>query len=489
MAQVGSLIVTGSSRFLNPIYGTCENSNKLQGYTSDTAKTANTIVRRDGNGYIYASYYNQSSGAETPTSSSYWMYCNSDGWFRKSSLANARTQIVALDAKNPTLAWSTTSTVANICGTDIKVTMPANPNTNTTYTLGTNGTTITLTPSSGSAQSITAPYSTYSNTVNGIYTGNGGVQPPNYFGTNRAGFLMSNLSLNNDTHYKNFMYMDNYSGTDVGGVTALAIDRMEARAWILQSDKNRTAWNNTAELITTANIGSQSVNYATSAGSATSATSATKATQDSDGNAINTTYLKLSGGTLTGKLTLSTSGLEVISATGYTINQYGNFVHKRDTDTDIWQILNSTGSSKFSVNYETGNVNASGSVTATQFNGPATKLTTTTAGGSDTPVYFTGGVPTACNFKIIRGDLPSNSSKIYNMTYGLVLMWRGARSTSQCEMVLIQQWSDDPSVSGRVVLRSLTGAGCVVHTTNESIKISNTGSNYLQILLIGNFSS
>lgn len=40
-------------------------------------------------------------------------------------------------------------------------------------------------------------------------------------------------------------------------------------------------------------------------GNATTATTATKATQDSDGNAINSTYLKLSGGTVTGSLILS----------------------------------------------------------------------------------------------------------------------------------------------------------------------------------------
>lgn len=43
---------------------------------------------------------------------------------------------------------------------------------------------------------------------------------------------------------------------------------------------------------------------ATSATSATSANSATKATQDSDGHQINTTYLKLEGGTMTGVLTV-----------------------------------------------------------------------------------------------------------------------------------------------------------------------------------------
>jgi hypothetical protein len=35
--------------------------------------------------------------------------------------------------------------------------------------------------------------------------------------------------------------MDNYSGTDVGGATALGLDRNEARAFIMQSDANRTS--------------------------------------------------------------------------------------------------------------------------------------------------------------------------------------------------------------------------------------------------------
>lgn len=121
-------------------------------------------------------------------------------------------------------------------------------NTNTTYTLGTLGNNVTLTPSSGSVQSITVPYSTLSNTVNGIYTANGGQQGPAYFGKNRAGFLMSNATVAGDTHFKNWLYMDNYNGTDVGGATAFGIDRTEPRAFIMQSDANRTSWNNTAAL-------------------------------------------------------------------------------------------------------------------------------------------------------------------------------------------------------------------------------------------------
>lgn len=58
--------------------------------------------------------------------------------------------------KNATLAWSTKSTIATVGGTDIHVTMPANPNSNTTYTIATgdsNGQ-IKVTPSSGSAYNV-----------------------------------------------------------------------------------------------------------------------------------------------------------------------------------------------------------------------------------------------------------------------------------------------------------------------------------------------
>ena len=63
----------------------------LQGAAPAETATGSTIVKRNSSGYIYAAYYNQSSGAETPTTSSYMIYCNSDGWFRKSSLANVKT--------------------------------------------------------------------------------------------------------------------------------------------------------------------------------------------------------------------------------------------------------------------------------------------------------------------------------------------------------------------------------------------------------------
>ena len=108
----------------------------------------------------------------------------------------------------------------------------------------------------------------FSNTVSGQYTGSGGQQSPNYFGKNRAGFLMMNTPINGNANFKNFLIMDNYNGDDVGGATALGLDRQDNRAFIMRSNADRTTWNGSAELITSANVGQQSVNYANTAGNA-----------------------------------------------------------------------------------------------------------------------------------------------------------------------------------------------------------------------------
>ena len=57
---------------------------------------------------------------------------------------------------DPTLSWGTRSKVATIGSTDIHVTMPSNPNTNTTYTIetGDNNGQIKVTPSSGSEYNV-----------------------------------------------------------------------------------------------------------------------------------------------------------------------------------------------------------------------------------------------------------------------------------------------------------------------------------------------
>uniref|UniRef100_UPI002593A896 hypothetical protein n=1 Tax=uncultured Veillonella sp. TaxID=159268 RepID=UPI002593A896 len=84
----------------------------------------------------------------------------------------------------------------------------------------------------------------------GKYTGSGGKQPPSYFGTESVGALMSNESVNGDSSYKNWLYMDNYGANDAGGATAIGVSRAAAKAFIMQSTSARSAWNNVAELMT-----------------------------------------------------------------------------------------------------------------------------------------------------------------------------------------------------------------------------------------------
>ena len=99
------------------------------------------------------------------------------------------------------------------------------------------------------------PSSHIHTTMEGTYSGDGGQQGPSYYGKNRVGFLMSNATVNGDSDYKNWLYMDNYSADDVGGATAIGVDRMHAKAFIMQSSAARSAWSESAELLSSRHLG------------------------------------------------------------------------------------------------------------------------------------------------------------------------------------------------------------------------------------------
>lgn len=200
--------------------GDATNALKLSGYSASSTTTANTIALRTSDGYINATYFNQSSGVETPTTSSYIMYANSDGYLRKSSLANVKT-ILGLGS-----AAYTASTAYATSG-----------HTHTT--------------------------------VNGVYTSSGGAQPPSYVGSGKVHFNMMNklTGLSSLPTYGDFILMDTYSGSDVPYVTAIGVIKTSSpRAYIAVGKKGDTStWLSQAEIITTSNIGSQSVSSATTA--------------------------------------------------------------------------------------------------------------------------------------------------------------------------------------------------------------------------------
>jgi hypothetical protein len=124
----------------------------LDGYNSSVAATANTVVVRDANAYIYGSFFNSNRADQTTAAASY-IYDTGDGWMRKKTLANAQTEIVssaAVTAHAPSKTgtgasgtWSisvsgsaaTLTTARNINGVSFNgsadITITANPNAHT----------------------------------------------------------------------------------------------------------------------------------------------------------------------------------------------------------------------------------------------------------------------------------------------------------------------------------------------------------------------
>lgn len=83
---------------------------------------------------------------------------------------------------------------------------------------------------------------TYAHKVRGEYTGGGGQQNPNYFGTNWIGFRMMNTTVGTDSQYKDWIISDCYSGNDVGGAVAFGMNRQSLGAYLMGSDSNRSSW-------------------------------------------------------------------------------------------------------------------------------------------------------------------------------------------------------------------------------------------------------
>lgn len=65
---------------------------KQNALSISTTATANTIVQRDANGYIYGTHINSSRGVEN-TAAAQYIYDNGDGWMRKKTVANAKIEL------------------------------------------------------------------------------------------------------------------------------------------------------------------------------------------------------------------------------------------------------------------------------------------------------------------------------------------------------------------------------------------------------------
>ena len=180
--------------------------------------------------------------------------------------------------------------------------------------------------------------------------------------------------------------------------------------------------------------GTWGISISGNAATATSATSATKATQDGSGNTITSTYLKLSGGTMTGKISSSyasgtwinsANGSSAFNVTGTTYTGWisgntknGKMVistYPSSTDLLYFGYMSNTRISEGTNSFEKqmtwdgttgtlttatfkgaldGNANTATSATSAT---TASKLGTSTVGGTSTPIYLKAGVATACD--------------------------------------------------------------------------------------------
>ena len=164
------------------------------------------------------------------------------------------------------------------------------------------------------------------NYVVGSYTGNGGQQKPNYFGTNKVGFLMMNTTVNGDSNYKDWIIMDCYGGNDVGGSVALGVNRQKLAAYIMRSAAERSGWAESAELLHTLNYTSYTVTKTGSGASGTWGISisgnATTSTKLATARSINGTNFDGSGNITTA--TWGTARTLTIGNTGKSVNGGGN---------------------------------------------------------------------------------------------------------------------------------------------------------------------
>ena len=74
---------------------------------------------------------------------------------------------------------------------------------------------------------------------------------------------MMNTSVNGNTHYKDWIIMDCYSGNDVGGGVAFGVNRQTLGAYIMRSAATRTSWAESAELLGTHNYSAYAVTLTT----------------------------------------------------------------------------------------------------------------------------------------------------------------------------------------------------------------------------------
>ena len=85
----------------------------LNGVAESTTATADTIVKRDANGYIYTAALNSALGDTTTAATHYYCETGSDGWLRPKPIANVKDELFASPALTGTPTAPTAATATN----------------------------------------------------------------------------------------------------------------------------------------------------------------------------------------------------------------------------------------------------------------------------------------------------------------------------------------------------------------------------------------
>ena len=146
--------------------------------------------------------------------------------------------------------------------------------------------------------------------------------------------------------------------------------------------------------------------------------SATKATQDSDGNAINTTYLKRSGGTMGGALNLANGTLNLAGDDCYFGDQNiaGGFCLKgANGATNLTFIDKDNAAQKASLSYAGGNLISSATIQG-NLSGSATKATQDSAGQTINTTYVKGVTANNATLTITKGNGSTSTTTVNNVS-------------------------------------------------------------------------
>ena len=157
---------------------------------------------------------------------------------------------------------------------------------------------------------------------------------------------------------------------------------------------------------------------ASQADNATNATNATKATQDKNGLQIDTNYLKLSGGTMTGALNLAKNKLNLAGNDCYFGDQdvAGGFCLKGNSGTTNLTLINKDNvAQKASLSYAGGNLISSATIQG-NLSGSATKATQDSAGQTINTTYVKGVTANNATLTITKGNGSTSTTTVNNVS-------------------------------------------------------------------------